>query len=196
MTAARRSNYITAAIFFAALLLFSLLFARLAGAGIDAGEMVPAPAVEPLDAGPNRVAAALDPVVAGDHADRVQRVAMDVDNVPAVRFSPTRYAEFVAWLKRMGENTGGAWIAALVAIGIRRARRRWPALRRGWTDEVTATAFASAVWVAGSLATGATWGTAALGVVMAALAGTLLAVVPGERPGQGEGGEAEAGGVA
>lgn len=85
-------------------------------------------------------------------------------------------------MKRTGENTGGAWLAALVVMGIRRSRARCPRLRRGWTDEVSAIAFASASWVAESLATGATWATAALGVVVAALAGTLMAVVPGEKP--------------
>ena len=125
--------------------------------------------------------AAPDPVVVLDHADRT--VTVGGSDAPVLAFRPTRAAQFRAFAKLTGENTGGAWLAALAAIGIRRARGKWPRLRRGWTDEVSATAFVSFAWVATSLATGATWATAALGVIMAALAGGLMAMIPGEKPG-------------
>lgn len=124
----------------------------------------------------------VDPVVVFDHADRSPPLVIDLHG-PA--FRPTRWAEFRARVDTFGANTGGAWIAAVAAIGIRRARARWPKLRRGWHDEVTATLFAASVWVAASLATGATWATAAIGVLMAAAAGTLIAMVPGEKLARG-----------
>lgn len=159
MTTRRRDNLIR-------------LASALVGAGIVLG------LVQFASAGPP------DPVVAFDHADRTVTTSSAPD-VPVLAFRPTRTAQFRAFAHRVGENTGGAWLAAIVAICIRRARSRWPRLRRGWTDEATATAFAAAAWVAGSLATGATWATAALGVLMAALAGGLIAMIPGEKPAAG-----------
>lgn len=65
MPAFVRNHAVTLLVFAVSLVLSWLLLARLAAADIDAGQMVPVAAVEPLDAGPPPT---VDHIVLADHA--------------------------------------------------------------------------------------------------------------------------------
>lgn len=140
MTAARRSNLVTAAIFFAALLLFSLLFARLAGAGIDAGDLTVADAgvdrvvladhAEPVDAGPYRIPAVVDRAVAADHAD--PGAYLPPPPAPSGMSADTLTWGYI-------KAGGGAsvvmralfWIGTALLASKERLAQRWPKLATG-----------------------------------------------------------------
>ena len=187
MTAARRSNLVTAAIFFAALLLFSLLFARLAGAGIDAGEMVPAPAVEPLDAGPNRVAAALDPVVAADHAPP----SLTPATPPVEPATIGEGADLASWIWSRFRNgqAGAGLIVLLQAVGLF-AIRRWAWVSQRLPRLMRPKVLAAVSSFTGALATlvpiaiaGAPIATPLIGAILAAI-GVYLYPAPVQIAGQ------------
>lgn len=199
MTAARRSNLVTAAIFFAALLLFSLLFARLAGAGIDAGDLTVADAgvdrvvladhAEPLDAGPYRTpAVVVDRVVAADYADP------GAVRPPPPNVEPSTVAEgadLASWIWSRFRNgqAGAAAIVLLQALGLLAIKRwSWVSLRLPLL--VRGKALAAVSSLTGGLGTlaplaiaGAPIATPLVGVVLAAV-GVYLLPAPAQIAGQ------------
>lgn len=154
MTTDRRSNVITAAIFFAALLVFTLVFARLAGAGVDAGDLAV------TDAG-------VDRVVLADHAapdagpHRTPGVvAQPKPPAPDLQTTPPSAAEHpgdaisgvIAWLKL-------SWVYALLfaaGSGALALGAVWPSLRRGWKGVAVGTFVAAVTSVLAAKAAGLT----------------------------------------
>lgn len=115
MTAARRSNVITAAIFFAALLVFSLLFARLAGAGVDAGDLAV------TDAGMDRVVLADHaPPDAGIVAPSAQPHADPAADPGGI------WSEFQALRKKGGPQLAFGFLVAIIGTAVRERLRPAP----------------------------------------------------------------------
>ncbi len=124
MTAARRSNLVTAAIFFAALLVFSLLFARLAGAGVDAGDLAVTDAgVDRVvladhaapDAGPYRTPGLVDTRVAADNPDPG---AADMTNAEPTAIkvpAPSSDPGGLLGVTKDARKLGGLWLMVIVA---------------------------------------------------------------------------------
>lgn len=166
MTAARRSNVITAAIFFAALLLFSLLFARLAGAGVDAGDLAV------TDAG-------VDRVVLADHAPpdagaEPKAAAPDLQTQPpsAAEHPGDALAGVIAWLKM-------SWVYALLfaaASGALALGAVWPSLRKGWKGVAVGTFVAAVASILTAKAAGLTDAQAVFGAMSVLMTGTTWAL--------------------
>lgn len=186
MTAARRSNVITAAIFVAALVLFTFIFARLAGANIDAGQLSPAPvaAVEPLDAGPPPT---IDRVVLADHAVP----AITPAPPPAEPTTVSEGADLASWIWsrfRNGQASAGL-IVLLQAIGLA-SIRRWAWVSAKLPRLVRPKALAAVSSFTGALATlvplaiaGAPIATPLIGAILAAI-GVYLYPAPVQIAGQ------------
>lgn len=174
MTTDRRSNVITAAIFFAALLVFTLVFARLAGAGVDAGDLAV------TDAG-------VDRVVLADHAAPDAGpyrtpgvVAQPKPPAPDLQTTPPSAAEhpgdwlagIVAWLKL-------SWVYALLfaaAGGSLALGAVWPSLRRGWKAIAIGTFAAAVTSILTAKAAGYTDAQAVSGAMSLVMAGATWAL--------------------
>ncbi|MEK9647490.1 MAG: hypothetical protein VW547_18280 [Alphaproteobacteria bacterium] len=131
-----RSNVTAAVVFLVALVASWLVLARLAGADVDAGQMVPAPAsIEPLDAGSYRTpAVVVDRVVAADHAGPASVDPGAYQPAPA---PPGMSAETLTW--DYIKAGGGAslamrlifWIGTALLASQEWLARRWPKIATG-----------------------------------------------------------------
>ncbi len=121
-----------------------------------------------------------DPIVASDHATGTPAIILS-PSAPPIRFAPTRYAQFKARMETAGKWTGGGWLAAGICLVLRAARKRWPSLRRGWRDHVTGGVMGAAAWVVLTVPMGATAEVTLWGMLLAAVAGRLIGMDPGEK---------------
>ncbi len=165
---ARRSNAITVAIFVAALALFTLIYARLAGAGVDAGDLTV------TDAG-------VDRVVLADHAPPDAGVAAAAKApAPDLQTQPPSAAEHpgdalagvIAWLKM-------SWVYALLfgaASGALALGAVWPSLRKGWKGIAVGAFVAAVSSVLTAKAAGYSDAQAAYGVLTVLMAGATWAL--------------------
>ena len=127
-----------------------------------------------------------DPVVAADHA----APPCLEHGVPLVNPQPTVlrqswWTRARAGAREVGKNTGGAPLVFAVGGVLVLVRQRWPRARRGWVGRFSAGCYAAAIWAGGSLQLGATWATAATGVIVSLVTGAAWAAVPGEDKAQG-----------
>lgn len=174
MTAARRLNYITAAIFVVAVALFSMIFARLAGADIDAGQMIPVATVEPLDAGlGHTIPPAIDRVVASDHAAPAHLVDVTPEP-PAPKPAPSLVDDALAIAGPVGRGALGGIACLAVAWLLARARDRWGWLRKGAAGNAAATVYAALATFGAVVAVGGSVGAGLTAVGGALAAGMAL----------------------
>ena len=123
----------------------------------------------------------VDPIVAADHApppclDR----GVPLVNPPPTVLRQSWWTRARAGAREVGRNTGGAPLVFAVGGVLVLVRQRWPRARRGWVGRFSAGCYAAAIWAGGSLQLGATWATAATGVIVSLVTGAAWAAVPGE----------------
>lgn len=123
MTRIARSNVVTALVFLIALVCSWLVLARLAGADVDAGQMVPAPAsVEPLDAGPYRTPGLVDTRVAADNPDPSSAAAAPAPDLTAAEPdaikvpAPSADPGGLLGLAKDARKVGGLWLVGLILV--------------------------------------------------------------------------------
>jgi len=119
--------------------------------------------------------------VASDHAPTPPPCLSD--GVPLVNPVPTMLkpgwpTRAIVLCRDLGKRTGGSGAVLVLGALVDRARDRKPGLKKGRIGRFTLGLWAALLWAGGSLATGATWGTALGGVILAILTGAVWAAVP------------------